>query len=184
MKKSLSLLLALVLCLGASFAMADTFGLGIVTSIHSSKSAYVEDDEPYDGRAQVDSTICAVILDNNGVIVDIHFDVAQTRVPFSVEGEILADMDAAIKSKLELGEDYGMRGASPIGAELFEQVIAFEQYCIGKTATEIIEMPTYAANENHLRVADVADLKSTVTIDVGSYVDALAKAVANAAAGH
>ncbi len=181
MKKSLSLLLALLLTLGTvSIAFADTFGLGIVTSIKSSASAYIEDDEPYDGKAQVDSTICAVILDDNGVIVDIKFDVAQTAIPFTPEGEITADMDAAVKSKMEKGEEYGMRKASPIGKELFEQVEALQAYCIGKAAEEIINMPTYQVNEEHTRVSDVADLKTTCTIDVGAYLDALAKAVANA----
>lgn len=182
MKKTLSLILALVLCLGVVSALAETYGLGVVTSIGSSKSASVVDGDEYDGNAQVDSTICAVVLDDEGVIVSIKFDVAQTKVPFTVAGEITADMDAEIKSKKELGEDYGMRKASPIGAELFEQVAAFEAYCIGKPAQEIIDMPTYEANENHLRVSDVADLKTSVTIDVGAYIDALAKAVADAAA--
>lgn len=181
MKKTLSIVLALVLCLGAVSAMADTLGLGIVTSIKSSKDASVVDGDAYDGTAQVDSTICTVVLDDAGVIVNIKFDVAQTKVGFSPEGAITADKEATIKSKIELGEDYGMRGASPIGAELFEQVAAFEAYCIGKAADEIINMPTYEANENHLRVSDVADLKSTVTIDVGAMLDALQKAVDNAA---
>lgn len=181
MKKTLALVLALVLCLGAVSALADTLGLGIVTSIASSKDASIVDGDPYDGTAQVDTTICTVLLDDAGIILNIKFDVAQTKIGFSPEGVITADMDAEIKSKLELGEDYGMRGASPIGAELFEQIASFEAYCIGKAATDIISMPTYAANENHPRVSDLADLKSSVTIDVGAMLDALQKAVDNAA---
>lgn len=180
MKKILALVLSLVLCLGAVSAMADTLGLGIVTSIRSSKDASVVDGDDYDGTGQVDSTVCTVLLDDEGVIVNIKFDVAQTKVNFSPEGVITSDLDAAIKSKMELGEEYGMRAASPIGAELNEQVLAFEEYCKGKSAEEIINMPTYAANENHPRVSDIADLKSSVTIDVGAMLDALAKAVGNA----
>ena len=180
MKKTLALVLALVLCLGAVSALADTYGMGIVTSIGSSKDASVVDGDAYDGTAQVDSTIVSVVLDDEGNIINIEIDVAQTKVGFSPEGAITADKTAEIKSKKELGEDYGMRGASPIGAELFEQLEAFEAYCIGKSAQEIIDMPTYAANDNHPRVSDVADLKTSVTIDVGSILDALAKAVANA----
>lgn len=180
MKKFLSLVLVLVLCLGAVSAMADTFGLGISTGIGSSKSAETVDGDPYDGTAQVDSTIVAVILDDAGTIVDMKIDVAQTRVTFTPEGEITSDTAAEIKSKMELGEEYGMRSASGIGKELFEQFEALEQYCIGKPASEILEMPTYAANENHPTVPDVADLKSSVTIDVGSILKALQKAVDNA----
>lgn len=180
MKKTLSLVIALLLCLGAVSAMAETIGLGIVTSIGSSKSASVVDGDPYDGAAQVDSTICAVTLDENGIITSIKFDVAQTKIAFSVEGELVTDTATVPQSKKELGEAYGMRKASPIGAELFEQLAAFEAYCIGKSADEIINMPTYAANESHLRVSDVEDLKSSVTIDIGAALDALAKAVADA----
>lgn len=180
MKKTLSLVLALVLCLGAVSALADTIGLGVVTSTKSSKSASIVDGESYDGAGQVDTTICAVTLDDAGIIVGIQFDVAQTKVVFTPEGEVTTDTSVAPKSKKELGDDYNMRGASPIGAELFEQLASFEAYCIGKPADEIINMPTYAANDNHPRVSDLADLKSSVTIDVGAMLDALAKAVENA----
>lgn len=182
MKKLLSLVLVLFLSLGAASAMADSIGLGIQTSIGSSKDASVVDGDAYDGTAQVDSTVCTVVLDDEGVIKAIKFDVAQTKVGFSPEGVITADKAAEIKSKIELGEDYGMRGASPISAELFEQFAAFEAYCIGQKAEDIIDLPTYAANDNHPRVADVADLKSSVTIDIGAMQDSLAKAVANAQA--
>lgn len=181
MKKTLSLLLALVLCLGAVSALADTFGLGIVTGIGSSKDASVVDGDAYDGNAQVDSTICAVILDDNGIIVDIKFDVAQTKIPFSVEGAVLADKAAEIKTKKELGDDYGMRRVSGIEAELNEQLVSFEQYCIGKAAADVIGMTTYQRDDNHTRVPEDADLKTTVTIDVGGLLDALQKAVDNAA---
>lgn len=180
MKKTLALALALVLCLGAVSALADTFGLGIVTSIKSSKDASVVDGDSYDGTAQVDTTICAVVLDDEGVILNVTFDVAQTKVGFSPEGAITADKAAEIKSKKELGDDYGMRGVSGIGAEVGEQFDSFAEYCIGKKADDVINMTTYQRDDNHTRVPEDADLKSTVTIDVGAMLDALAKAVANA----
>ncbi|MDR0928719.1 MAG: hypothetical protein LBM74_03280 [Oscillospiraceae bacterium] len=180
MKKTLSLVLALVLCLGAASAFADTLGLGLVTSIGSSKNASIVDGDAYNGNAQVDTTICAVLLDDNGIILNISFDVAQTKIPFTPAGEIAADFAAEVKSKKELQEDYGMRRASAIGAELFEQLASFEAYCIGKPAAEILAMPTYARNESHPTVPDVEDLKATVSIDVGSMLKALEKAVANA----
>lgn len=181
MKKVLSIMLATMLCLSmASLAMADTYGLGIATGIGSSKSASTKDGETYDGKGQVDSTVCAVALDDNGVITSISFDVAQTSIAFTVEGEVTTDLTAEVKSKVELGEDYGMRAASPIGKELFEQLAAFEEYCIGKPAAEIIGMPTVARDDNHPSVPDVPDLATSCTIDVGSMLKALEKAVANA----
>ncbi|MCL1964168.1 MAG: hypothetical protein FWF69_03805 [Firmicutes bacterium] len=182
MKKTLSVVLALVLCFGASLALADTFGLGIVTSIDASTPGYIEDGEAYNGRAQVDSTICAVILDDKGVIVDIYFDVAQTRVDFTPEGEILSDLEAIQKTKMEKRDGYNMRGRSPIGAELFEQVNALRAFCIGKTAEEVLGMKLTTEGDHAGASAD-ADLATSCTITINEYLAALAKAVANAAAG-
>lgn len=180
MKKTLSLVLALVLCLGAVSALADTYGLGIVTGLGSSKNAEVVDGDPYEGTAQVDSTVCAVVLDDAGVIVSVKFDVAQTKVKFDAEGQITTDLTAPVRSKMELQDDYGMRGVSEIGAELFEQLVSFEEFCVGKVAADVIGMETYQRDDNHTRVPSDADLKTSVTIDVGGLLDALAKAVENA----
>lgn len=180
MKKILALVLALVVCLGAATAMAETLGLGVHTGIGSSKDASVVDGENYDGTAQVDSTICTVVLADDGTIVSIAFDVAQTRVTFSPEGAITADKAAEIKTKKEKGDEYGMRGVSEIGAEVFEQIASLEEYCVGKTPEEVLSMPTYQRDENHPNVPDDADLKSTVTITVGDFLAALEKAAANA----
>lgn len=178
MKKILSVLLVLCLCLGVtSLAMADTFGLGIVTGIDSSVDATVNGDEKKDGTAQVNSTIVAVLLDDNGIIVDIKIDVAQTKVTFSTDGAITADMEAEIKSKMELKEAYNMKRASAIEAEFNEQIEAFELFCIGKPAADIIGMTTYQRDDHHTRVPEDADLKTSCTIDVGDILDALAKAV-------
>ena len=180
MKKLLSLSLVLVLMFTCAAALAENkTGLGIVTSIDSSKPVGEKDGEKTNGTAQVDSTICAVTIDENGVIVSISFDVAQTRVPFTPEGEIAADMTATIRSKMELKDDYNMRRASPIGKEIHEQVGAFEEYCLGKTVEEVLAMPLHDT-DSHADVPDGEDLKTSVTISVGEYLKALEKAAANA----
>lgn len=183
MKKILSLALILCLCLGmASIGFAERFGLGIVTDIASSKDAVVDSDPKKDGLAQVNSTIVAVVLDDDGVIVDIKIDVAQTRVNFSPEGAITSDKAAEIQSKMELKEAYNMKRASAIEKELYEQILALETFCVGKPAADIIGMVTYQRDENHVRVADDADLRTSCTIDIGEILDALAKAVDTAVA--
>ena len=111
MKKVLSVVLVAMLLLSlTAVAMADTYGLGVVTSIKKSKAAEGEKD----GTAQVDSTICALVVGEDGKIKSVRFDVAQTKVGFNAKGEVTADLAAEIKSKLELGDDYGMRKASPL----------------------------------------------------------------------
>ena len=98
MKKIVALVMALVMVLGCTAALADTYGLGISSSIGSSKDAA----DGQDGKAQVDSTVCALAVDADGKIVSCLFDVAQTKIGFSAAGAITADKTAEVKSKQEL----------------------------------------------------------------------------------
>ena len=174
MKKLLSITLVVMMLLSISaVAFADTYGLGIATGIGSSKSAA----EGKNGNAQVDSTICALVLDEEGKIKSVKFDVAQTKIAINEKGEIVADMAAEIKSKTELGPDYGMQKASPLAeGEWFQQAAAFEAYCIGKTPEEVLGMKTKEKDANHPTVPDEPDVVSTVTMDIGAMLNALKKA--------
>ena len=62
------------------------------------------------------------------------------------------------------------------GGEWYEQAAALEEYMIGKTVTEVLEMPTVERDASHTAVPDVEELKSSVTITVGDYLEALEKA--------
>lgn len=178
MKKLLSVLLATMMLLSLSAAaMADTYGLGVVTSIGGSKPATAEKD----GAAQVDSTICSVVLGEDGKIKAVTFDVAQTKVAINAKGEITADMTAEQRTKVEKGADYGMQKASKLEkGEWFQQAAAFEEFCIGKTPEEVLGMKTMKKDDHHQAVPDEEDVKTTVTIDVGNFLKALDKAVKNA----
>lgn len=153
-------------------------GLGVITSVAKSASATEEDG----AKTQADVTSCAVTIDEQGKIVAVSIDTVQAKVAFDTEGQLKTDLTAAIKTKKELGEDYGMRGASAIGKEWFEQIAALEEYMIGKTVEEVKNMPVEKRDDNHLRVPtqDVVELVSTCTMDVGGYIDALVLAAANA----
>lgn len=178
MKKVLSLVLVAMMLLSLSaVALADTYGLGVVTSIGSSKPATADKD----GAAQVDTTICFVVLGEDGKIKAVTFDVAQTKVAINAKGEITADLTAEQKTKVEKGADYGMQKASKLEkGEWFQQAAAFAEYCVGKTPEEVLGMKTMKKDDNHLAVPDVEDVKTTVTIDVGGFLKALDKAVKNA----
>ncbi len=168
MKKVLALVVTLILLSSLSAAaLADTQGLGIVTSISSSKPATAEGD----GVAQADTTVCFVTLDAEGKIVAVSFDVAQTKIAINAKGEITADMKAEIKTKKELGEAYGMKKASPIGKEVDEQMAALEAWCIVKTVEEAV---------TKANAGDDADLLAGCTVHVDAYTAALTKAAANA----
>lgn len=174
MKKLIALVLALVLTLGTTAALAAGYGLGISTSINSSKDATAEKD----GTAQVDSTICALVVGDDGKIVSCLFDCAQTKIAYSAEGKITADKTAEIKTKHELGDAYNMKPASPIGKEWNEQALALAEYCVGKTLEEIKTNVT-SDETGH---CNAEDLKTSCTMAVGAFLTALEKAYTQATA--
>ncbi len=150
---------------------ATQLGLGTQVSIAKSTDA---GENP--ARAQVDTTVSGVAFDDEGVVVGVLIDVAQTRVQYDEEGKVASDKAAEIKSKLELGEDYGMIKASGIGKEWFEQSAALAEWMVGKTVDEITSLNVKVVDDAHQNVPDVPELTSSVTITVESYLAAVAEA--------
>jgi hypothetical protein len=145
-------------------------GLAVITSTGSSKDATADDE----GLAQVDSTIVAVLVGEDGKILDCAIDSAQTKINFSVEGKITTDLATEFQTKQELGTNYGLAGKSGIGKEWSEQADAFADYVVGKTLEEVKGI---ALTEG--APAD-ADLTSSVTIHVTDFINGVEKAVNNA----
>jgi hypothetical protein len=170
MKKLISLLLCVALVMTmftACGAKGLKTGLAVVSSASSSKEATDEKD----GTAQVDSTAVAVLVDDKGVIKDIVIDVVQTKFNFSKTGEITTELGKTFDSKKELGDNYNMRGASPIGKEWYEQAEALEKYVTGKTLAEVKGIALDGGYPTG------ADLTSSVTMNIGSMITAIEKAV-------
>lgn len=149
---------------------AEKVGLGIVTSIAMSKSMEGETM----ALAQVDSTIVATALKADGTIAGTVIDTAQTKVAFDKDGKVTNDKAAEVKSKVELGAEYGMAKASGIGKEWFEQAKALADWMVGKTPADVTAM------EVAEDVPTSEELTSSVTIEVGGYLAALDKAAKNA----
>ncbi|NLO08354.1 MAG: hypothetical protein GX129_00575, partial [Clostridiales bacterium] len=173
MKKFISLLLCVALVMTmftACGAKGLKTGLAVVSSAGSSKEA----TEEKDGTAQVDSTAVAVLVDDKGVIKNIVIDVVQTKFNFSTTGEITTDLAKTFDSKKELGDNYNMKGASPIGKEWYEQAEALEKYVTGKTVAEVKGIALDGGYPTD------ADLTSSVTMNIGSMITAIEKAVNNA----
>lgn len=174
MKKLVVLTLALLVMAGCSSETYKT-GLGVVSNVGSSKPATAEAD----GLAQADVTSAAITVDSKSKIVSISVDTVQTKVVFDATGAIKTDLATEFKTKKELKDDYGMRKASPIGKEWFEQMEAFEAWATGKTVAEVTGMTTKVKDENHPAVPDVADLATTCTMNMSEYLGAITKAGAN-----
>lgn len=143
--------------LGAS--ASDTLRLDINTE------KYYESNET---NLQYDSNYAIVTLGADEKITSCIIDASQAKC--SMEDGKFTVEEGSFKSKKELGEDYGMRVASEIGKEWFEQAAAFEEFAIGKTAFEI----TNAVGEDGY--ASDADLKAGCTITVTSIAQTVADA--------
>lgn len=147
-------------------------GIGSITTM-----TFTDATADSDGVIQAYTTIVALGV-SDGVISYIDIDVAQNSGKFDTAGVITSDKAAATPTKAEKADDYGMKTASAIGKEWYEQADAFEQYTLGKTLEEVLATPTYEKDEHHTQVPDSDDLKTSVTIDIGAFLKVL-EAAAN-----
>ena len=167
MKKSTLMCLILAVCL--IFAACSTpqenseesnqskykAGLAVVASAVETAPTFTAD-------------IALVVIDTDGKIVSCSVDTVDAKADIT---DVSGKIGTAYPSKAALGADYGMKGASAIQKEWFEQAQAFEQYCIGKTADQL---------SSGVYEGKIADLSASCTIGVDSLVKAVAKAVENA----
>ncbi len=145
-------------------------GLGIVSRLKRAQNA-----GDTDGSAEINTTVAAVTIDLEGRIVDCSIDKVENKLSVSNTGSIGSPANTEYSTTKELGDSYGMRGASTIGEEWYEQVEAFEQYVIGKTIEEVNGIKT--DNQGY---AQENDLNSSVTISISDFQAAINKAVENA----
>ena len=174
MKKILTLVLCLsmVLTLVAVFASCGKadykLGMGVVVSMDSSKT----------GNAQVDATVAAVVTDADGKIVACRIDVAQNKMNVA-NGAVEANK--TFKTKMELGNDYGMAPAkidndgNGVTKEWFEQAKAFEAYVVGKTVAEVEAIQTQEKGGHKIAVDQVL-LDAGCSMQITDFIAAVAKA--------
>ena len=146
-------------------------GLAVITKLDGSASAAVDAE----GLAKYDVTLVAVTVDENGVIQSCLIDSIGTQVNFDQTGAITTDVSAAVASKNELGDAYGMKSRSTLGLEWYEQAAAFAKHAVGKT---VEQLKTVSVNESGY-AAD-AELASSASIKLIPYVEGIEAAVNNA----
>ena len=142
-------------------------GLAIVTSVGKSENAKVAD---------YDVTLVAVTVDDKGVITDCIIDSIGAKVNFDATGKVTSDLTAEVKTKNELGDDYGMKAYGGAKYEWYEQAAALADYAVGKT---VEELKSGAIDESG-KAPEGSDLASTATIYLGGYVSAIEEGVKNA----
>ena len=144
-------------------------GLSVSVSVADSVSATAEAV----GAAKYDITLAAVTVDDNGVIVSCVIDSIPATVNFDTTGTITSDLTAAVATKNELGEGYGMKAWGGAIAEWNEQAASFASYVTGKTAAEVAGI----AITESTKPAEGTDLSSSVTISIGGFQALIAKAM-------
>ncbi|RBP38955.1 hypothetical protein [Garciella nitratireducens] len=154
----------------------EKVGLGHIISTAKSKEASDQEN----AQAQANVTIAAVAFDKDGKVVDAKLDVAQTKIDFDENMAITSDKEAEVPTKKELKEEYGMKNASEIGKEWYEQAEAFEDWMVGKTIDEITGLKVKERDEEHTAVPDDPELTSSVTMDVGDFLAAVEESWKNA----
>jgi len=147
----------------------DKLGLGVTTTIDKSKDAGTDD-----GLVEVYSYYSAVTFAADGKITSCVIDATQNDIKFSTAGKVTSDLTAALQTKVEIGDAYGMKKQSKIGKEWYEEANAFAAYVVGKTASEVSGI---AMSEGK---ATDADILASVTISIGDFITTIAKAGVNA----
>lgn len=143
-------------------AGGDALTLGIVTTNSSGNKAATDDE---DGKLEMDSIIVAMTKGADGKVTSAICDGVQVSFTIVADGGMTVPEN--IQTKLELGDDYGMKKRSGIGKEWYEQSESFCAYLVGKTADEIAGIPADGSD---------ADLASGCTIGLTDLLTAAIKA--------
>lgn len=141
----------------------DELKIAITATVSGdSKSAAAEAD----GKAVADVMFAVVTVDGDKV-TSCKVDQLAASVPVKADGTL---GDASVKTKKELGFDYGMvaYNASPIGKEWFEQAEAFENFASESYDKLDMSAEGYAQND---------DLKAGCTINLYPFTNIVNKAI-------
>lgn len=135
-------------------ACANARALGI-EAVNGTSDITATDDK--DVNAQVDVSIVALTTDADHRVTSAIADMAEPALTVVSDGGMTAP--DLVKTKLELGEDYGMRGASALGKEWYEHSEGFCDALKGKTRTEIAGLSGGDADLKALCTIDITDLQ-------------------------
>lgn len=132
--------------------------------------------EAGDKSGKIHSIAAAVLLDEDGRIVQVVLDELEGKISTTEAGAVTVAED--LRTKRQKGdEDYPLSAVSSIGKSWAEQADAFGEYLMGMTADEVSRLSTDADG-----YAKDADLLSGCTIKVDGYREAVEAACAQAQA--
>ena len=144
---------------------SNTLKVGVATSMSGTDAT-----EDVAGSIDIDTSFVAMVLDANGKVVTSATDTLAPTFSFDAKGKATTDTKAAPATKLEFGDNYGMKNPNYGSAkEWYEHAAAFDATCKGKNATEIAALATYGVAGDDLKNAGC-------TVYVGNIVKAAVKA--------
>lgn len=91
--------------------------------------------ESTDAKPQFDIEMAAVTLGGDDRITACMTDTAQAKL--TIENSLFSHAAGKMDTKRGMGDAYGMKEASSLKKEWFEQADAFDAYAVGKTAAEL-----------------------------------------------
>ena len=144
----------------------DVLKVAVLCGLTDSKSA----DAEKAGNAQLNVDAAAITM-NGETITSCFIDSVQAKVAFGTDGVITSDVAAAVQTKNQLGEGYGMKAWGGATYEWNEQAANFAAYVTGKTAADVAGI----AIDEGTKPTD-ADLSTSVTIAIGGFLALIAKA--------
>lgn len=142
-----------------------SFGAGA----HAYYSAVKNASEESEGYGKISVTVAAVKIDKNGRILECELDACEIKSEFTYDGKFVPG--DSFSTKGELGSSYGMKGASSVGKEWYEQADAFEDAAEGKTLDQIKER--LATGESEI-------ISAGCTVDTSDFIAAIESAVSSA----
>lgn len=160
---------------GVNSTSDKPYRMGLGLTVDSTVSP-AEDEDNGNGSAKAAVTTCALLLDHEGKIISVTFDCVEASANYINGGDVTWENN--IRSKRELGSNYGLKKYSSIGKEWYEQVDALEDYCIGKTVSDVSSMQMKEV-DGRQGVPAAAELSSSCTISCTQFIDALKKAEKN-----
>ena len=137
--------------------------LAVVSSDEGAKNA----SETSDGIAALSSTYAAVALEGKRIAAAVT-EATETKVYFDMAG--LVSNISKGPGKRAQGDSYGMKSASPIEKEWYQQASALEEYLVTMNSDQVA-----AVSMNDGRAAD-DDLRAGCTIVISDLVSAISRA--------
>ena len=121
----------------------------------------------------------AAVVGEDGKVLAALTDAIQPKFTVDVDGEITGSSYVGTKKELEY--DYNMVKYSEAKYEWFQQARAFEEYCVGKTADEILTLPTRVRGEDEPHPGYVVTTDETLFASCSIQITDFMSTIGNAA---